>query len=89
MDFTQLLGLVATILSVATYMPQVIKLYKTKSARDISMPMLLLLSFGVTIWLAFGIRLGDIPLMITNSLILGMSLVMMCLKFIYDRKKTN
>lgn len=89
MDITQLLGFIGAALSVVTYLPQVIKLWQSKSAKDISMPMLLLLSFGVAVWLAFGIRIGDIPLMITNSLILAMSLTMIILKKIYDQRTTN
>lgn len=85
MNITQLLGFIGTVLSVITYMPQVIKLWRTKSAKDISMPMLLLLTFGVAVWLAFGIRINDIPLMINNSLILAMSLTMIILKIIYDK----
>ncbi|MCT3923203.1 hypothetical protein HZP94_08255 [Elizabethkingia anophelis] len=64
MEFTQIRGSLATILSIVTYMPQVVQLYKTKLARDISMSMLFLLSFGVGIWLVFGIRLGDVPLIL-------------------------
>ncbi|PZP42394.1 MAG: hypothetical protein DI598_16990 [Pseudopedobacter saltans] len=86
MSFTQIIGFIATILSIATYMPQVFQLYKTKSARDISMPMLLLLCFGVAIWLTFGIWIKDIPLILTNGLILTMSLLMVIMKLKYDKK---
>jgi MtN3 and saliva related transmembrane protein len=86
MTFTQIVGFVATILSIATYMPQVFQLYRTKSARDISMPMLLLLCFGVAIWLSFGIWIKDTPLILTNGLILSMSLLMVIMKIKYDKK---
>lgn len=89
MDITQLLGFTGAALSIITYLPQVIKLWRTKSAKDISMPMLLLLTLGVAIWLAFGIRIKDIPLIITNSLILAMSLTMVILKKVYDKNMIN
>jgi len=43
-ELTNLLGAKGSIISVVTYAPQVVKIRKSKSAKDLSMPMLLLLS---------------------------------------------
>ncbi len=86
---TDTLGAVGSFISVVTYAPQVIKIFKSKSTKDISMPMLLLLSFGVAIWLAYGFLLHNAALIVTNILILAMSLVMIFLKLKYDKRITQ
>lgn len=82
----QFLGSTGAVLSVVTYLPQVVQLWRTRSAADISMPMLLLLTTGVAVWLGFGLVIKDVPLIVTNGLILTMSVIMIILKWQFDRK---
>lgn len=76
----QILGLVAGTITSITFLPQVIKIWQTKSAKDLSMAMLLLLMLGVILWLAYGLFVMDAAIIYTNSMVLAMSLVMLYFK---------
>jgi len=80
MNATQLLGLAAGTITSITFLPQVIQIWKTKSAKDLAMPMLLLLILGVSMWLTYGIIVLDAAIIYTNSMVLLMSLVMVYFK---------
>ena len=81
MDFVQFLGLAAGTITSITFLPQVIQIWKTKSAKDLSMGMLLLLLLGVSAWLVYGILVRDAAIIYTNSMVLTMGLVMLFFKF--------
>jgi MtN3 and saliva related transmembrane protein len=77
----KILGLIAGTITSITFLPQVIQIWKTKSAKDLSAPMLYLLVLGVSLWLTYGILINDAPIIYTNSMVLGMSLLMIYFKF--------
>ncbi|HSN59779.1 MAG TPA: SemiSWEET transporter [Ferruginibacter sp.] len=81
MDYLKLLGLAAGTITSITFLPQVIHIYKTKSAKDLSLGMLALLILGVSMWLTYGIIVKDVAIIYTNSMVLAMSLVMLYFKF--------
>lgn len=81
MDYLKLLGLAAGTITSITFLPQVIQIYKTKSARDISINMLALLILGVSMWLVYGIFVKDVAIIYTNSMVLCMSLIMLYFKW--------
>ena len=83
MQAIQILGLVAGTITSITFLPQVIKIWKTKSAKDISLMMMLLLMLGVILWLSYGLMIKDAAIIYTNSMVLGMSLVMLFFKLKY------
>ena len=80
MTAIQILGLTAGTITSFTFLPQVIQIWKTKSAKDLSMIMLLLLIVGVSMWLAYGILVKDAAIIYTNSMVLTMSLIMLIFK---------
>lgn len=83
MSAIQILGLVAGTITSITFLPQVIKIWKTKSSKDLSMSMLALLILGVSMWLLYGILVLDAAIIYTNSMVLTMSLVMLFFKIKY------
>jgi MtN3 and saliva related transmembrane protein len=80
MTAIQILGLVAGTITSITFLPQVIKIWKTKSAKDLSLMMLLLLMLGVILWLIYGLLVMDAAIIYTNSMVLAMSLIMLFFK---------
>jgi MtN3 and saliva related transmembrane protein len=80
MDAIKILGLAAGTITSITFLPQVIQIWKTKSAKDLSLPMLLLLILGVTMWLTYGIIVKDAAIIYTNSMVLAMSFIMLYFK---------
>ena len=85
MNGIQLLGLAAGTITSVTFVPQVIKIWKTRSARDISLVMLLLLITGVMAWLLYGILVMDAAIIYTNSMVLAMSLILLYFKWKFNK----
>ena len=73
-------GLVAGTITSVTFLPQVVKIWQTKSAKDLSLMMLLLLMLGVVLWLIYGLVVMSTAIIYTNSMVLAMSLIMLYFK---------
>jgi len=83
MTFIQILGLAAGTITSITFLPQVIQIWKTKSVKDLSLFMLILLITGVLLWLAYGLLVMDAAIIYTNSMVLAMSLILLYFKLKY------
>src|SRR3569832_2424689 len=70
MDYINLLGLTAGCLTTVSFLPQVVKTWKSRSADDISSGMFALFSAGVLLWLLYGLELGALPIIIANTITL-------------------
>ncbi len=83
MELVTILGLCAGLLTTVASIPQLLKAYKTKSTKDISEPMLIILCGGVFLWLVYGFLANDLPLIAANifTLILWFSILMLKLKY--------
>jgi MtN3 and saliva related transmembrane protein len=82
-----LLGLLAGALTTIAFVPQLLKLYATKSGKDVSARMFLIFSTGVILWLVYGVLIRSAPIIIANSLTLLMSLIILALKIRYSRSQ--
>ena len=89
MSFLEILGLAAGTITSITFLPQVIHIWKTRSAKDLSLKMLGLLLLGVSMWLTYGILVKDIAIIYTNSMVLAMGILMVYFKFRFDKKENN
>lgn len=83
MDSITLLGLLGGTLTTASFFPQVVKTWKTRSTKDVSLVMFLLLSTGICVWIIYGVKIGSLPVIIANSISLVFSLIILALKLIY------
>ncbi|HEY9487375.1 MAG TPA: SemiSWEET transporter [Chryseosolibacter sp.] len=83
MNAIQILGLFAGSLTTAAFLPQVIKTWKSRSAKDLSLGMFSLSSFGVAMWLVYGIAVNDVPVIAANlvTLLLTSTLLFFKLRF--------
>ncbi len=86
MSFIEILGLAAGTITSVTFLPQVIQVWKTKSARDISLGMLLLLLLGVSMWLAYGIIIANTAIIYTNTMVMVMGLILLYFKWKFNPK---
>jgi MtN3 and saliva related transmembrane protein len=66
LSFTEYLGLIAGFLVTCSIIPQLVRVYKLKSAHDISLAFTGLLWLGMVIWLIYGISLKLVPIIIWN-----------------------
>jgi MtN3 and saliva related transmembrane protein len=83
MNSTQLLGLLAGALTTAAFLPQVLKTWKSRSAKDLSLGMFSLFCAGVFLWLVYGIIVKDVPVIAANfvTLMLASTLLFFKLRF--------
>ncbi|MBP5855818.1 SemiSWEET family sugar transporter [Marivibrio halodurans] len=63
----QAIGMLAGTCTTVAFLPQVIKTWRTRSTRDISLGMFLVLTTGIVLWLTYGLMIGDLPLVAANA----------------------
>jgi MtN3 and saliva related transmembrane protein len=83
------IGYIAAICTTIAYVPQALKVYKTKKTTDISMGMFSLISTGVILWLIYGISIGSVPMIIANSITFVLSSYIFIMKIKLDYNKTE
>lgn len=82
----EIVGFIAGVLVAISLLPQVIKSWKTRSTGDISLQWSLLSIAGQVMWIAYGILISSLSLVIMSSVTLVMALSVLYLKLKYDRK---
>jgi MtN3 and saliva related transmembrane protein len=77
------IGLLAGTLTTISFLPQAIKTWRSKSARDISLTMFLTFCTGVLLWIIYGVSVQDLPVLVTNlvTLILAGTILFFKLKY--------
>jgi MtN3 and saliva related transmembrane protein len=80
------IGFAAAFCTTVAFVPQLIRVIKLRSARDISLGTFLLFSVGVFLWLLYGIYSGSKPVVASNGATLILSLSILYLKIRYDRE---
>jgi len=83
MQYAELIGSLAAILTTTAFIPQVWQVWRTRHTKDISLAMYALFTGGVALWLGYGILLLAWPIIIANSitLFLAGSVLVLKLKF--------
>lgn len=81
MDLIEMLGLVAGTLTTIAFIPQVLKTYRTRSAKDLSLGMFLIFFTGTVCWLLYGILIGDLPVIAANTVTMMLASVLLFFKF--------
>ena len=80
MDNIVLIGYIAGTLTTASFIPQVIRSWKLKETRDISLAMLVFFAIGVILWTVYGIWIGSLPIITANVVTLGLILFLLWMK---------
>ncbi len=77
----ELIGSAAAVITTLCWVPQALKVIRTRETRSLSLVMYLMLAIGVTLWLAYGVLIASWPLIVANgvtiflvAIILGMKL---------------
>ncbi|MBA2761146.1 MAG: hypothetical protein H0U39_04135 [Segetibacter sp.] len=73
-------------MSAITFIPQVIKTGRSKSAKDISLLMFTFATISVIMWLIYGLLIHNTPIIFTNATILVFSSIMLYFKFKYGKQ---
>ena len=78
-----ILGLVAGTLTTLSFLPQLLKAWKSRSTHDISVGMFSLLAAGILLWLVYGIVTADVPVIVANAVTLVFVGLILALKLRY------
>ncbi len=83
------IGYIAATLTTISFLPQLIRVVKLRSARDISLGMFLIFTTGTGFWLTYGIASHSTPVTLANAITFVLSLSILILKLRFDRDATR
>jgi MtN3 and saliva related transmembrane protein len=83
MQLIDIAGYVAATLTTAAFLPQVIKVWQSKSTKDLALPTLLSFIGGVSMWLIYGLLVKSTPIIMANAVTLILNLVILRFKLKY------
>ena len=75
MMIQDIIGTIGAILTTACFIPQVVKIIRTKDTRSISLMMYVVFTLGVACWLTYGIILNALPVIIANAVTLVLTFI--------------
>jgi len=76
-------GYIAALLTTIAFLPQLIKTFKTKSANDVSLVMLIMFMTGLVFWIIYGWKANAIPVLLANITTLILNGSILILKLLY------
>ncbi len=82
-DLVSIAGPVASVVTVVSFIPQVIKAWKTRSAKDLSYGMVGLLLVSGALWAGYGVLISDTPIILTNLAVAVLNLAILTAKIRY------
>ena len=86
-DFTLgIVGILAGILILSGWVPQIIKGYKTKRLSDVSSYLMICIFAGAVLWLIYGIEIDDVYVMGVNVAAMFLTMTVLGMKLKYERK---
>lgn len=77
------IGLAAAFVTTVCWLPQAIRIIRTRDTRAISLSAYGAFALGIGLWLVYGIALGDLPLILSNTVTLALQLTIVGLKLRY------
>jgi MtN3 and saliva related transmembrane protein len=79
----EVLGLAAGFMTTCSFIPQVVRTYRSRSVSDISLRMYLLLCVGIAMWVVYGLMIGSVSVVAANSVSLGLTLAILVMKIVF------
>ena len=80
MNTLTIIGFVAAICTTISFLPQAVKVIKTKQTKDLSLVMYLTFTVGLFLWLVYGIIGKDLPIIIANAITLVFAITILIMK---------
>jgi MtN3 and saliva related transmembrane protein len=83
MEIFQLIGYIAGLIIAVSLMPQVIKAWRTKSTKDISILWNIIYVFGLLLFLIYGFGINQIPILVAGTIEISLAISLIIAKMIY------
>lgn len=81
-----LFGVAAAVLTTSSFLPQMVKAYRSKSMDDVSPYLMSLFATGTLLWMIYGAYRSDIVIIAANATATAFNAVLLYFKFLYRRK---
>jgi MtN3 and saliva related transmembrane protein len=82
-DSILIVGYAACTVTALTFLPQVIKTWKEKSAKNVSLMMFIIAATNEVLWITYGVLKNDMVIIVTNVIMIVMAFIMISLKLKY------
>ena len=79
----ELIGMIAGMLTTIAFLPQAVKIWRSKSAKDVSLAMFVCFCVGVVLWVIYGFMLGAFPVILANVVTLCIAATILVFKIRY------
>ena len=86
-NYIDLFGFLAALLTTIAFLPQLYKTWKTKSADDVSLIMLILFIIGLFCWIIYGLKINSVPILVANIITFIFNFSILILKITYRKNK--
>ena len=80
MELPNILGTLAGFLTTIAFVPQVLRVWRSRSARDLSLHTFATFTAGVALWLAYGILRDEAPIIVWNAITLALAATILGMK---------
>ncbi len=80
MDLTSIIGLLAATGTTISFVPQVVRIVRTRDTKGISLVMYIVFTAGISLWLVYGVLLNELPIIIANAATLVLALTILGFK---------
>ena len=77
------IGFFAAFCTTISFLPQAVKVYKSRSTKDISLYMFLIFTIGTSCWLIYGVIISSVPIILANAITLVLSFFILVYKIKY------
>ena len=79
----ELIGIIAGMITTIAFLPQAIKIWRSKSTKDVSLAMFVCFCTGVVLWVIYGFMLGALPVILANVVTLCIAATILVFKIRY------
>ena len=86
-NYIDLFGFSAALLTTIAFLPQLYKTWRTKSADDVSLIMLILFIIGLICWIIYGLKIDSIPILVANIVTFIFNFSILILKITFRKSK--
>ena len=84
----EIIGLIAAVFTTSSFLPQVVKIYKTKQTKDVSAAMYIVMFIGILFWLYYGIFIKSFAIITANVVSGVLVLFVLLFKFFYESRNS-
>lgn len=80
MNPAEIIGMAAALLTTASFVPQAVKVVRTRDTGAISLAMYSLFTAGVSLWLAYGLLTSQLTIVVANAVTVVFAAVILTMK---------